>query len=48
MIFTSIIVSDGSIIGKTEHFKSLTENDHYSAIVDHVTATIHNIKLRSF
>ena len=33
---------------KTKHFKSLTKNDHYSAIVDHVTATIYNIKLRSF
>ena len=27
---------------KTEHFKSLTINDHSSAIADHVTATGHN------
>ena len=29
---------------KTEHFKSLTKNDHSSAIDNHVTATGHNIK----
>ena len=30
---------------KTEHFKSLTTNDHSSAIADRVTATGHNILL---
>ena len=29
---------------KTEHFKSLTKNDHSSAIADQITATGHNIK----
>ena len=33
---------------KTEHFKSLTENDHPSAIADHITATGHNIKWDHF
>ena len=33
---------------KTEHFKSLTENDHSSAIADHITATGHNIKWDHF
>ena len=31
---------------KTEHFKSLTKNDHPSA--DHITATGHNIKWDHF
>ena len=33
---------------KTEHFKSLTKNDHSSAIADHITATGHNIKWDHF
>ena len=33
---------------KTEHFKSLTKNDHSLAIADHVTATGHNIKWDHF
>ena len=34
---------------ETEHFKSLTENDHSSAnIADHITATGHNIKWDHF
>ena len=33
---------------KTEHFKSLTKNDHFSAIADHVTATKQNIKWDHF
>ena len=33
---------------KTEHFKSLTKNDHSLAIADQVTATGHNIKLDHF
>ena len=33
---------------KTEHFKSLTKNDHSSAIAYHVTATGHNIKWDHF
>ena len=33
---------------KTELFKSLTKNDHSSAIADHVTATGHNIKWDHF
>ena len=33
---------------KTEHFKSLTKNDHPSAIAYHVTATGHNIKWDHF
>ena len=28
----------------TEHFKSLTKNDHFSATADHITATLHNNK----
>ena len=33
---------------KTKHFKSLTKNDHSSAIAYHVTATGHNIKWDHF
>ena len=33
---------------KTEHFKSLTKNDHSSAIANHVAATGHNIKWDHF
>ena len=33
---------------KTEHFKSLTENDHPSAIADHISATGHYIKWYHF
>ena len=33
---------------RTEHFKSLTKNDHFSAIADHVTATKQNIKWDHF
>ena len=36
------------MIGLTEHFKSLTKNDHSSAIADHITATGHNIKWDHF
>ena len=35
-------------VRKTEHFKSLTKNDHFSAIADHVTANKHNIKWDHF
>ena len=33
---------------KTAHFKSLTKNDHSSAIANHITATGHNIKWDHF
>ena len=49
MIFTLVKPSDGSVIGsRTEHFKSLTKNDHSSAIADQITATGHNIKWDHF
>ena len=48
MIFTLVKLSDGSMIGLTEHFKSLTKNDHSSAIADCVTAPRHNIKWDHF
>ena len=33
---------------KTEHFKSITSNNHSSAIADHVTSTGHNMKWDHF
>ena len=33
---------------KSHHLKSLTKNDHPSAIADHITATGHNIKWDHF
>ena len=39
VMFTLVKLSDGSMLGRPEHFKSLTKTDHSSAIADHVRAT---------
>ena len=39
VIFTLVKLSDGCMLGRPEHFKSLTKTDHSSAIADHVRAT---------
>ena len=47
MIFT-LVKNKRRLPDRTEHFKSLTKNDHSSAIADHITATGHNIKWDHF
>ena len=49
MIFTLVKPSDGSMIGRLkEDRKSLTRNDHSSAIADHINTIGHNIKWDHF
>ena len=43
MIFTLVQNKRRLHDRKTEHFKSLTKNDHSSAIADHISATGHNL-----
>ena len=43
MIFTLVKNKRRLHDRKTEHFKSLTKNDHSSAIADHISATGHNL-----
>ena len=45
---TSEKTKDYYMIGKTEHFKALTQDCHASALADHVISTGHNIKWDHF